>query len=488
MTATSATTFPQIIQGGMGIAVSNWELARAVSQEGGLGVVSGTAIDTVLVRRLQDGDPDGHVRRAVNAFPIPEVATYVLRRYFIDGGREADAPYALLPMNRQRMSIIRQQIIMLAAFVEVYLAKEGHTGLVGINLLTKIQAPTLPTLYGAMLADVDVVLMGAGIPREIPGSLDAMALHQTATIRFDVIGAPTGSSEQLVFDPSQCNPFAAAPLKRPLFFPIVSAASLAATLARKSNGRVDGFVFEQATAGGHNAPPRGPLKLDETGQPIYGERDKIDYEAMRALGLPFWIAGGAGSPAALQRAMSEGAAGIQVGTLFAFCYESGFTKDIKHRVLSDLRNGSLLVRTEVLSSPTGYPFKVLYGNETGTTAPERPRKCDLGYLREAARTADGKTVYRCAAEPVDQYLAKGGKIEDTVGRQCLCNALVAGAGAPQIQADGFEEPAIITGGDDVLLLETFLDGREHYNAHDVLQYLTTAVPDAEPAIHHAAAV
>lgn len=42
----------------MGVAVSNWSLARAVSQTGQLGVVSGTALGTVLVRRLQDGEPE----------------------------------------------------------------------------------------------------------------------------------------------------------------------------------------------------------------------------------------------------------------------------------------------------------------------------------------------------------------------------------------------------------------------------------------------
>jgi len=38
---------PRIIQGGMGIAVSDWRLARAVSRLGQLGVVSGTAIDSI---------------------------------------------------------------------------------------------------------------------------------------------------------------------------------------------------------------------------------------------------------------------------------------------------------------------------------------------------------------------------------------------------------------------------------------------------------
>lgn len=95
-----ASAWPPIIQGGMGVAVSGWRLARAVSLRGQLGVVSGTGIDTVLVRRLQDGDPGGEVRRSVERFPIPQVAAAVLRRYFRAGGRPLGTPYRLLPMYR----------------------------------------------------------------------------------------------------------------------------------------------------------------------------------------------------------------------------------------------------------------------------------------------------------------------------------------------------------------------------------------------------
>src|SRR6185312_9898962 len=100
---------------------------------------------------------------------------------------------------------------------------------------------------------------------------------------------------------------------------IVAATSLAATLARKANGRVDGFVVEGPTAGGHNAPPRGEQQLNARGEPIYGERDVVDIARVGELGLPFWIAGGAGSPQGLVDALTAGAAGIQVGTLFAYC-------------------------------------------------------------------------------------------------------------------------------------------------------------------------
>src|SRR5580693_9118664 len=89
---------PKIIQGGMGAGVSDWRLARAVSQTGQLGVVSGTALATILARRLQTGDPDGQMRRALAEFPVPAVAAKVLADYFIPGGKPADAPFKFTPL------------------------------------------------------------------------------------------------------------------------------------------------------------------------------------------------------------------------------------------------------------------------------------------------------------------------------------------------------------------------------------------------------
>src|SRR5690606_23943914 len=261
---------PLIIQGGMGIGVSNWKLARAVSMRGHLGVVSGTCIDSVLVRRLQDGIDSFDIRAAMDLFPLPDVSMRTLRAYFLAEGRPDDTPYKLLPMWREKVSKAREQITMLASYVEVHLAKHDHDGLVGINLLTKVQMPNLATLYGAMLAGVDYVLMGAGIPREIPGVLDAFARGEKASMRFDVEGLASGETEELTFDPAVHFEGAAPQLKRPAFLPIVAASSLATMLVRKSNGRVDGFVVEGPTAGGHNAPPRGRLEVDGRGEPVYG--------------------------------------------------------------------------------------------------------------------------------------------------------------------------------------------------------------------------
>ena len=156
---------PLIIQGGMGVAVSNWKLARAVSQAGQLGVVSGTALENVMARRLQKGDPDGAMRRALSHFPDPIIAGKILDRYFISGGKAEREPFKSPPMFSLNPPKELVELTVAANFAEVYLAKEGHGGLVGVNFLEKIQLPTLPSIYGALLAGVDYVLMGAGIPR-----------------------------------------------------------------------------------------------------------------------------------------------------------------------------------------------------------------------------------------------------------------------------------------------------------------------------------
>ena len=473
MSSTSLTSLPQLIQGGMGIGVSNWRLARAVSRAGHLGVVSGTVIDTVMVRRLQDGDPGGHVRRALAHFPIPAIAEEMLHRYFQANGRAPDAPYRLLPMYRQVVSRARQRVTVAAAFVETWLAREGHDGLVGMNLLTKVQLPNLPTLYGAMLAGVSTIIMGAGIPREIPGALDALAEHRPAALRFDLEAAPRDVVEWITFDPADLWLGHGAPpsaLVRPSFYPVVSAVSLAATLARKSTGRVDGFVVESPTAGGHNAPPRGEMQLDASGQPVYGERDLVDFTRMQDLGLPFWIAGGAGTPEGLDHALALGATGIQVGTLFAFCNESGLDPAVRTSVLDAIRCGTASVFTDPLASPTGYPFKVIRG--VPALEATRTRICDLGYLRVAVRQEDGRVVYRCAAEPVDAYVAKGGKAEDTEGRRCLCNGLLSDIGLAQPREEG-PEPALVTSGDDLQSV-AMLAAEGSYGADDVIGWPTRA--------------
>ncbi len=469
---------PVIIQGGMGAGVSSWRLARAVSQLGQLGVVSGTALDQIVARRLQDGDPGGHMRRGLDRFPFREMGQRIWEAYYIPGGKTENQPYKSLPKHSKDSPRDLIELCIVANFVEVSLAREGHDNPVGINYLEKIQIPHLPSLYGAMLAGVEYVLMGAGIPLKIPGVLDRLANHEPASYELQVTGAQDVDDTTITFMPRDFTEGELPPLLRPNFLAIVASNTLAVTLLKKANGRIDGFVVEGPTAGGHNAPPRGKLQLNEAGEPIYGERDKVDLEKMRELGLPFWLAGGYGTAEKLREALAAGATGVQVGTAFAFCAESGLRDDYKQALLKKAISGEAKVFTDPLASPTGYPFKA--AQLEGTVSERevylaRPRICDLGYLREAYRTAAGTIDYRCAAEPVSVYLSKGGKVENTVGRKCLCNALVANIGHPQARGGKYVERGLVTSGDHLSEITSFLPpNRAGYAAADVIAKLLDA--------------
>ncbi len=470
---------PVIIQGGMGAAVSDWRLANAVSSEGQLGVVSGVALGAILARRLEMGDPGGHMRRALAAFPFKDVAQRVVDRYFIEGGKDPDARFAVKPMAKMHTSRRVEELIVAGNFTEVYLAKEGHTNPVGVNFLEKIQVPTLPALYGVMLAGVDYVLMGAGIPRYIPGILDRLAEGFDVEMKVDVKGLTDEGDPFIRFSPKDFAKELVGKLPRPDFLAIVSSHVLARMLATKANGEVNGYVVELPVAGGHNAPPRKRGEFTDEGEPIYGERDLPDLDVIAALGKPFWLAGGYGEPEMVVEALNTGATGVQVGTAFAYCNESGFTREIKDEVIEQSRRGEVKVFTDPVASPTGFPFKVIELPDTLTNEhvyEKRKRICDLGYLRHAYQREDASIGWRCPSEPVKDYVRKGGDVADTVGRKCLCNSLIANVGMPQIQRSGEVEPTLITSGDDAVGIARFApEGSTSYSAADVITYLLSGI-------------
>jgi nitronate monooxygenase len=300
-----------------------------------------------------------------------------------------------------------------------------------------------------------------------------------------VVGAKPDETTFVRFDPET---FGAGPpptLKRPKFLAIVASATLATMLARKASGRVDGFVVEGPTAGGHNAPPRGELTLNDRGEPIYGRRDEVDLAAMRALELPFWLAGSYGAPERVAEALENGAAGVQVGTAFAFCAESGLSDDIKRRVLAMSRAAKVDVFTDPVASPTGFPFKVLQLDESLSNASvysQRERICDLGFLRQAYRRPDGTIGWRCPGERVDLYLHKGGDLVDTFGRKCICNALIANVGMGQVRAGGSQEPPLFTCGNEATAIARFADSdeAEAYSARDLIGHLLSSAVTVHP--------
>src|SRR5574341_637004 len=459
----------QIVQGGMGVYISTPFLANTVSINGGLGTVSGTAADRIMARILQNGDPGSHFRRALAHFPFQDVAQQVIDAYYVEGGIPKGTPYKTVPAFTLTPLRSLIALVVCANFALVWLAKEGHTKPVSINYLEKIRLPHIYSFVGAMLAGDHCISMGAGIPFQVPGVLDSIAEGRIPSYRITIDGNQNGTVT-LNFDPRGYFRKPLPGLKRPAFLPIVSSHVLASLLLKKASGSVQGFIVEAPTAGGHNAPPRGNFKLDDKGQPVYGQRDKVDFAKMASFGLPFWIGGSYASPQSLVWARASGARGVQVGSIFALCEESGMDDQIKREIKRQGFHGQLRVRTDVRASPAGFPFKVaiLDGTLSDDSVYEaRKRVCNQYGLRTPYQKPDGSIAFRCPAENVNQYVHKGGKLEDTEGVRCLCNGLLstAGFGNPN-------EPAIITLGDDVSFLRHLMrDEDDSYTAAQVMKYL-----------------
>ncbi|MGB8940333.1 MAG: nitronate monooxygenase [Streptomyces sp.] len=538
--ATTSGELPKVIQGGMGVGVSGWRLARAVSRAGQLGVVSGTALDALLTRRLATGDPGGDVRRALAAFPVPELASTVLDRFYVEGGVAAGERFRAQPMLRVERGELAELLTVLGNFVEVWLAKEGHRAPVGINYLEKIQLGLAPGLFGAILAGVDCVLVGAGVPGHVPEMARRLARMQPVSTHIRLDGAQedyvhffdpaallgrtalgaAGSKEQgcqcggegggegkgvgcrgklpaegqrQVQDvriesldpavrsstapdpPVTCARGIAGSLRRPHVLAIVSLPLLASYLARDEATTPDGFVIETHGAGGHSAPPRGALQLDAEGEPVYGPRDHPDLAKMAKIGIPFWLAGGAAHPERLAAARALGAVGVQVGSAFALCEESGMEPGLRQALRARVHAKELKVRNDPMASPTAFPFKV--AELAGTLSDPavrtaRRRVCDLGYLRAPYRTAGGAIGYRCSAEPEAAYRRKGGSDADTQGRLCLCNGLLATVGLGQRRPRGEDEPPVLTLGQDLDFLSDLSPDGGPYRAVEVVEWMT----------------
>ena len=441
-----------------------------------MGVVSGTGIGIVVSRRLQDGDPGGRTRTAFDAFPYPEMAERVWDTWYVEGGKPDGRPYKPIPMVNFRLRQDVAELIVCANFAEVWLAKRGHNGPIGINYLEKIQTPRLPEILGAMIAEVDCIVMGAGVPYQVPGVLDSFATYRPASYYLDVTDA--GPREfAMDLDPASLVPERfIKQMSRPAFYAIAATHVLAEYLSdpRRTTGRVDGFIMEGPTAGGHNASPIGRPKFNQRGEPLYGEKDTVDLRKMRELGRPFWLAGSYAHPQQLAEAVAEGAAGCQLGSIFALCEESGLRDDIKREVRRLAFRRQLDVVADPKSSPSGFPFNVVQlpgAMSDSTIYEERTRVCDLGYLRHAYKTERGTVAFRCPAEPVDTYVNRGGKIEDTEGRKCLCNGLVSAVGLVRPNRWAEERP-IVTLGHTTEFIHALIDNENGcYSAADVLMYL-----------------
>ena len=83
------------------------------------------------------------------------------------------------------------------------------------------------------------------------------------------------------------------------------------------------------------------------------------------------------------------------------------------------------------------------------------------------------------------YVRKGGTAQDTEGRKCLCNGLTATVGMGQHRKDGYDEPALVTLGEDLAgARELVARHPAGWSAADAVSYLLERMPAPTPAAAH----
>lgn len=471
----------QVIAAGMGINISSPDLERAIGQASDrLGLptmvtMSGTGAPVFVVSILQAGDPGGHYRRLLQEKPIRQMGERIIEKYYQDPEKPharfiyPPNPSDLIGRNEARKQALKE-LLVCSNYAMVRRAKEGHSRPVAINLLTKIELTHLYELFGAQAAGVDVVVMGAGIPSQIPDILDRYVEQESASYKVEIANAPN-KKYPMSFDPRAETPIDVNhALDRPNFVLVTSFTSLARRM--HGQGKIDGVVMENYLAGGHNAPPRGELRLDARGEPIYSEKDRPELSELVKHRIPFWVAGGYSEN--LQEALDMGAQGIQVGTIFALAKESGMAPELRKGLLQLAYTGELDVFNNPVGSPTGYPIEIARLKNTLSdpdTYADRGRVCSLGYLVELYETLSGKVATRCPAEPIEAWLGKGGRLEDALNRLCLCNGLLASAGFGIETKSGKEPPVVTLGKMTDFVRRILRNVDDEYTAEDALNFI-----------------
>lgn len=435
---------PEVLIGGQGVWVSKHSVIHPAVREFGTkvgGAVSLTGIGNIFAAQLRNGEYD-QINPAIAAFPSKDFAERVKSNFGAGGKYKWPLkPEKLVTGTKDEIRDLNE-LLILAAFVEVYRAKNGLNGddpaegYVGGNLLDKVNLGHLPLTLGGLVANIDYFVAGAGIPSWIPEVLDDYLAGKEATFWLPMQGyneAGKNNRYPLKLDPAAYLPTEIlTQLGRPAVLAIFSATSL----VKRYADIFDGFVLEGRLAGGHIGPEG---------------RNGIVFEEVRATGKPFYPAGSWSYR--LAEAKEHGATGIQFGSISAITQESGYYQADKLRIVAGVHDQTLQVITSENASPTGYEFQeVVFGDKNDTLSnPEvhlrRIRNCSEGYLVTMRVNSKGEIVAFCSAEPELDYAKKLELIRqdmcqeekeavlakvkaDLAPTQCLCNGLESSAGHP----------------------------------------------------------
>ncbi len=278
------STLLPIVQGGMGVGVSAHRLAGTVASLGGMGTIS-----SVDLRRLH---PD-----------------LMERTHHLPPGAAA-AQAAKEAINEANLEALER---------EIRAARElaGGHGLLAINVMRAVSEYG-PSVTRALECGIDAVVVGAGLPLDLP---------------------------ELAKDHLKA-----------LLVPILSDARGVQLLVRKWERKKrlpDAIVIEHPRlAGGH----LGAAKIADLNDPRFDFENVIPQalEFLRNAGIegqvPLIAAGGIRSLEDIARVQALGAAGVQMGTPFAVTIEGDAHDEFK-RVLAQARDEDMVEFTSVAGLP-----------------------------------------------------------------------------------------------------------------------------------------
>jgi len=279
-----AHTLLPVVQGGMGVGVSAHRLAGSVAALGAVGTIS-----SVDLRRHH---PD-LMERTHELLP-----------------GEAATQAAKLAINAANLEALEREIRAARTL-------SGGRGLLAVNVMRAV-AEYAPSVKRALECGIDAVVVGAGLPLDLP-------------------------------DLAQDHPQA-------LLVPILSDARGVQLLVRKWERKKrlpDAIVIEHPRlAGGH----LGAARIADLGDPRFDFENVIPQSLafLRSAGIdkhiPLIAAGGIRSHADIVRLQALGAAAVQLGTPFAVTLESDAHAEFK-RVLAQARDEDMVEFTSVAGLP-----------------------------------------------------------------------------------------------------------------------------------------
>ena len=287
-----------LIQGGMGVGISQAGLASAVANEGGAGIIASVGLGAIK----------GYFNEELQKNSVQL--------------KESNSSEKKLIFNR-----LYAQANKLALNEEIQIARKKTNGVIGVNIMHALSDYS-SLIEGAIEGKADLIISGAGIPRDLPSYLN-------------------GSKTMLV--------------------PIVSSARLTDMLCKswaRQGHLPDAIIVEGPKAGGHLGYSYEELKDNdfvENGLArILSEVIKVvkTYEVQSGKNIPVIAAGGIFYGGDIRKAREEWKVdGVQMATRFVTTYECDASEQFKQTYITcneqDLR---------IIKSPVGMPGRAITNN------------------------------------------------------------------------------------------------------------------------------